>query len=98
MEVFQSHFADICDIVSHNVFRVSNECTSLIGSDVRNYIITAQGVSNYDKATKLLYDIESQLTSHCDKKKYLLSVIEAFLKVKNSQLGELAMKMKDLLQ
>ena len=98
MEVFQSHFADLCDIVSHDLLQVTNKCTSLIGSDVRNYILTAQGVGNYNKATKLLYDIESQLTSRCDKKKYLLSVIEAFLKVKNSQLGELAMKMKDLLQ
>ena len=65
---------------------------------MRNYILTAQGMSNYEKATRLLSDIESQLTSTDDEKKYLLSVIEAFLKVKNSQLGELAMKMKDLLQ
>ena len=98
MEVFQSHFADLCDIVTCDVLQVSNKCTSLIGSDVRNYILTAQGVGNYEKATKLLYEIESQLKSCCDKEKYLLSVIEAFLKVKNSQLGELAMKMKDLLQ
>ena len=98
MEVFQSHFGDLCDIVKLNVLQVTNKCTSLIGSDVRNYILTAQGVGNYEKATKLLYEIESQLTSHCDKEKYLLSVIEAFLKVKNSQLGKLAMKMKDLLQ
>ena len=98
MEVFHSHFADLCDIVSHDVLRVTNNCTSLIGSDVCYYILTAQGVSNYEKATKLLYEIESQLTSFYDKEKYLLSVIEAFLKVKNFQLGELAMKMKDLLQ
>ena len=98
MEVFRSHFADLCNIVSHDLLRVTNECTSLIGSDVRNDILTAQGVSYYNKATKLLYDIESQLISRSDKKKYLLSVIEAFLKVKNYQLGELAMKMKNLLQ
>ena len=64
---------------------------------MRNYILTAQGVSNYDKATKLLYDIESQLELIDDKKKYLLSVIEAFFKVENSQLGEFGKKMQALL-
>ena len=98
MEIFQSHFADLCDIVSDDVLRVRNKCTSLFGSDVRDYILTAQGVGNYEKATKLLDAIESQLKSSCNKQEYLLSVIEAFLKVKNSQLGELAMKMKNLLQ
>ena len=97
MEVFQSHFADLCDIVSHDVLRVSNKCTSLVGSDVRNYILTAEGVDSYKKATKLLFEIESHLKSHSNKREYLLCVTEAFLNVDNPQLSHIAEKMQDLL-
>ena len=100
MEVFQSHFADLCNIVSHDVLRLSNECTSLklIGSDVHNYILTVEGVGSYKKATKLLYEIKSHLESHTNKQKYLLSVIEVFLNVDNPQLSIIAEKIQaDLL-
>ena len=98
MEVFQSHFANLCDIVSHDVLRVSNKCTSLVGSDVRRYILTAEGVDDYKKATKLLFEIESHLKIHSNKREYLLSVIEAFLNVDNLQLSIIAVKMQaDLL-
>ena len=97
MKVFQSQFADLCNIVSHDVLRLSNECTLLIGSDVRNYILTAEGVNDYKKATKLLFEIESHLKSHSNKREYLLSVIEAFLNVDNPQLSIIAEKMQDLL-
>ena len=99
MEVFLSHFADLCDIISHDVLRVSNACASLklIGYDVHNYILTAQGVGNYKKATKLVYEIESQLMSNLDKREYLLSVIEAFLNLDDPQLSHFAEVMLDLL-
>ena len=97
MEVFQSHFADLCDIISHDVLRVSNKCTSLIGSDVRRYILTAEGVDDYKKATKLLFEIESHLKSHINKRGYLLSVIEVFLNFDNPQFSHIAEKMQDLL-
>ena len=100
MEVFQSHFANLCKVISHDVLRVSNECTSLklIGSEVHHYILTVEGVGSHKKATKLLYEIKSHLESHTNKQKYLLSVIEAFLNADNPQLNRIAEKMQaDLL-
>ena len=97
MEVLQSHFSDLCDIISHNVLQVSNKCISLIGSDVRDYILTGEGVNDYKKATKLLFEIESLLKTHSNKREYLLRVIEAFLNVDNPQLSRIAEKMQDLL-
>ena len=99
MEVFQSHFADLCNIVSHDVLRVSNECTSLklIGSEVHNYILTVEGVGSYKKATKLLYEIKSHLESHSNKQEYLLSVTEAFINVGNPHICRIAEEMQKLL-
>ena len=101
MEVFQSHFADLCDVVSHDVLQISNKCTSLkligFNSEARRVVLTV-GVDDLSKATKLLSEIGSNLESHSNKQKYLLRVIEAFLNVGNLQLNHIAKKMQDLLQ
>ena len=100
MEVLQSHFADLCDIVCHDVLQVSNKCTSLqligFNSEARRMVLTV-GVDDYSKATKLLSEIGSNLESHSKKREYLLSVIEAFLNIDNPQLSHIAEKMQDLL-
>uniref|UniRef100_A0A1X7T856 C-terminal of Roc (COR) domain-containing protein n=1 Tax=Amphimedon queenslandica TaxID=400682 RepID=A0A1X7T856_AMPQE len=88
-DVFQSHFAKLCDIISSDVVKVCNECNScqLIGHETRSFVITAKGASDHDKATRLLYDIELQLKSCINKQEYLSNVIEAFLRVNNSNLN-----------
>ena len=100
MEVFQSHFADLCDVISNDVLRVSNKCTSLkligFNSEARRMVLT-DGVDNYKKASKLLTEIVLNLESHSNKQDYLSSVIEAFLNVDNPQLSIIAEKMQDLL-
>ena len=100
MEVFQSHFADLCDVISYDVLRVSNKCTSLkligFNSEACRMILT-DGIDNYKKASKLLTEIVLNLESHSNKRDYLSSVIEAFLNVDNPQLCHIAEKMQDLL-
>ncbi|XP_019859807.1 PREDICTED: uncharacterized protein LOC109588054 [Amphimedon queenslandica] len=96
-DIFQSHIIELCDIISSDVVAVCNACVSfeLIGPETRSYIMTAKGASDYEKATKLLYDIELQLKSRINKQKYLSNVIEAFLCVNNSNLSIIAEKLKN---
>ena len=100
MDFFQSQFADLCDIISNDVLRVSNKCTSLkligFNSEAHRMILT-DGVDNYKKASKLLTEIVLNLESHSNKRDYLSSVIEAFLDVDNPQLSHIAEKVQDLL-
>ena len=101
VDVFQSHFADLCNVISHDVLQVSNKCISLkligFNSEAHRMVFTA-GVDDYSKASKLLSEIGSNLGSHSNKREYLLSVIEAFDDVHNLQLSHIAKKMQSLLQ
>ena len=100
MEVFQSHFADLCDVISSDVLQVSNKCISLkltgFNSEAHRMILT-DGIDNYKKASKLLIEIVLNLKSHSNKRDYLSSVIEAFLDVDNPHLCRIAEKMQNLL-
>uniref|UniRef100_A0A1X7TF96 Uncharacterized protein n=1 Tax=Amphimedon queenslandica TaxID=400682 RepID=A0A1X7TF96_AMPQE len=95
--VFQSHIAKLCKTISSDVVAVCNECYSsdLIGDGTYSYVITATGVSIDDKATRLIHDIESQLKSSINKQEYLSNVIEAFLRVNNSNLSIVAEELKN---
>ena len=101
IDVFQSHFADLCNVISHDVLQVSNKCISLklIGFNSEAYrMVFTTGVDDLNKASKLLSEIGSNLGSHSNKREYLLNVIEAFDDVQNLQLSHIAKKMKGLLQ
>ena len=100
VDVFWSHFADLCNVISHDVLQVSNKCISLkltgFNSEARRMVLTV-GVDDFSKASKLLSEIGSNLESHSNKREYLLSVIEAFLNVDNPKLSHIAEKMHNLL-
>lgn len=68
MDILRRHSSQLIKAISNNLSLVTNELfsASLISSDLRSDILTTTGVSNYDKSTKLVMAIETELETRLE--------------------------------
>lgn len=68
MDILRRHSSQLIKAISNNLSLVTNELfsASLISPDLRSDILTTTGVSNYDKSTKLVMAIETELETRLE--------------------------------
>lgn len=68
MDILRRHSSQLIKAISNNPSLVANELfsASLISSDLRSDILTTTGVSDYNKSSKLVLSIETELEARLE--------------------------------
>ena len=87
--------ADLIKAITSNLDEITDRLFSerLIGEDVLQST-TTEGVSNYQKARKVVHELFNLLQAHRDPKQYLITFCEVLLKQDDPRLRDIANNIK----
>ena len=91
-ELLRTHSADLTGIITPNLPTVTNAlyAKGLIPFETKNYILTATGISDYEKASRLMCVVQGQLNSSSDPDQCLIDVCHVLRNQQHQRLTDIA--------
>ena len=80
-EMLQKYSETLTMAMSANINNITNalHANNLITPETREYVVTTVGVSNLEKAYRVMVDIEGQLDTSHNEKQYLTKLCNVYL-------------------
>ena len=94
-EIFCNHTSDLSNVFASYLYEITDSLFSekLVGQSVLQSL-TTEGQSNYQKASKVVHELYSQLQAHRDPEQYLTKICDVLLRQDNQRLKDIANKIK----
>ena len=98
LEIFRNHISDLSKGFASCLYEITDSLFSerLIGQNVLQSM-TTEGQSNYQKASKVVHDLYSQLQSHREPELYVTKICDVLLKQDDQRLKDIANNIKAML-
>ena len=97
VDVFESFYPILCEVISHNIVRVASHCVQLISQRTLDITMINTTLA-YDRACELVRELHRHLQTSEDQQQYLLNLINIFHEVGDLTLSAVADEMKSKLQ
>ena len=94
-EIFRNHISDLSKRFASCLYEITDSLFSerLIGQSILESM-TTEGRSNYQKASKVVHELYSQLQSHRDPEQYLCKICDVLLRQDDQRLKDIANNIK----